>query len=397
MYNILSLDGGGSWAILQLLTLKEKYGNENGHEILNHFDFVIANSGGSIILAALSENWSISKALSLFDDGNMRKAIFSRNSFKERFFPVDYIRLVSSFGPKYSTKRKGEAFRRLFPKIDKLQMSELPEFIGKKSLRLAVSTYDAINNRAKFFRSYKISENENFDSVRLTQAIHGSSNAPVQYFDFPARFKAKQSGIFYELWDGALGGINNPVVAGIIETFKLGIDLNEIKVVSLGNGNKLMSVEDKERFYQVKQITIKERMKKLFLWRLKFQLDYFKLTVLNQAKTILYEPPDWANYVAMMFLIKSKEDVLKDRFIRLSPMIHIDKNAQVDTVELLKKLYQLDMDLTSDTDITLIKECFEYWKSGKIKNQPISFEVTRNNDMICKEGFEYFQDAIDKW
>lgn len=390
MYNILSLDGGGSWAILQLLTLKEKYGDVAGHEILKQFDFVIANSGGSIVLAALAENWTISKALTLFDDGNIRKEIFSQNSFKERFFPVDYLRLLMSFGPKYSSKRKGEAFRRLFPRIDKLQMSELPEFIGKKSLRLAVSTYDAINNRAKFFRSYQVSESENYDSVRLTQAIHGSSNAPVQYFDFPARFKAQQSEIFYELWDGALGGFNNPVVAGIIEAFKLGIDLQEIKVISIGTGNKLMSIKEKERFYQVKQITIKERKKKLFLGRLRFQFEFFRLTVLNQ-------PPDWANYVAMMFLLKSKDDVIANRFIRLSPMIYIEKNAQPDTVQLLEKLYLLDMDLTSDADIALIKECFEYWKSGKIKNQPIHFEVTRNNDLIYKEGFEYFQDAIDKW
>ncbi|MEH6618228.1 hypothetical protein [Maribacter arcticus] len=55
MYKILSPDGGGSWAIIQLLTLKDSYGNLNGHEILEKFDLVIANSRGNIVLAALAK------------------------------------------------------------------------------------------------------------------------------------------------------------------------------------------------------------------------------------------------------------------------------------------------------------------------------------------------------
>jgi len=72
MYKILSLDGGGSWSILQLLTLKERFKNEiptlNGHAILREFDMVIANSGGSIVLAALCQDWTIDKTLELFMD-----------------------------------------------------------------------------------------------------------------------------------------------------------------------------------------------------------------------------------------------------------------------------------------------------------------------------------------
>jgi len=87
MYNILSLDGGGSWAIIQLLTLKDRYGNVSGHEILKKFDLVIANSGGSIVLAALAENWTLEKALTLFNDKTIRESIFSKNTFTDSFFP----------------------------------------------------------------------------------------------------------------------------------------------------------------------------------------------------------------------------------------------------------------------------------------------------------------------
>lgn len=397
MYNILSLDGGGSWALLQLLTLNEKYPGKTGHEILKEFDLVIANSGGSIVLAALAENWTIAKALSLFDDKNKRETIFSRNRFKERFFPVDYIRLFGgAFGPKYSSKRKGEAFRNLFPEINKRQMIELPEFIGKNSLKIVVCTYDALNNRAKFFKSYG-DDNEYYDSVKLTQAIHGSSNAPIQYFDFPARFRARKSKIFYELWDGALGGFNNPVVAGLIEALKLGIPKSQIKLISIGTGNKLMSKEDKERFYQLKQIAVRERKKKFLLFRLKLQLEYFMKSVLNQAKTILYQPPDWSNYVALKWLLDENGNAVSDRFIRLSPMIHIDKNTPVSMKILLDSLYRLDMDLTKDAEIDLLKQCFENWKTGLIKNQPVEYKVNRENELIYINGFKTFEDAMKKW
>ena len=61
-------------------TLKEKYGDKTGHKILRDFDLVIANSGGSIALTALAENWSIDKALTLFDEKLTRETIFSKNS-----------------------------------------------------------------------------------------------------------------------------------------------------------------------------------------------------------------------------------------------------------------------------------------------------------------------------
>lgn len=397
MFNILSLDGGGSWAILQLLTLKDRYGSVTGHEILKKFDLVIANSGGSIILAALAENWSLDDALLLFMDKKNRESIFSLNSFKDRFFPVDYLRFLGvGIGPKYSSTRKMETFRKLFKEVDKRQLSELPGFIGKDSLKLVICTYDALNNRAKFFRSYP-SESPDFDSVKLTQAIHGSSNAPVQYFDFPARFKAKNTEIYYELWDGALGGFNNPILAGIIEAFKEKVKFEDIKVISLGTGNILMSMQAKDDFWSLKQIAVQKRRKKLAFRYLLPQAKFFKETALNQAKTILYQPPDWANYVAMMFLKATTNNKIDDQIIRLSPLIHIDSNTPKDAEPLLRSLYDLDMDLTKDSDIKKLMMCFSSWKKGEIFNQPIDFKVKRNNDLVSISGDKYYQGAIDRW
>ncbi len=397
MYKILSLDGGGSWAIIQLLTLKDRYGNVSGHEILQKFDLVIANSGGSIVLAALAENWTLEKALTLFDDKIIRESIFSKNTFKDRFFPVDYLRLFGlPFGPKYSSKRKKDRFESLFKEVNKRQMSELPVFINKKSLKIVVCTYDALNNRAKFFKSYG-SNSDDYDSVKLTQAIHGSSNAPVQYFDFPARFKAKNSDIFYELWDGALGGFNNPILAGIIEAFKLEIKLEDIRMISIGTGNKLMSIKDKSNFWKWKQVAVKKRRKKLDFKSLKPQAKFFKETVLNQAKTILYQPPDTANYIAMMFLKMASNKAINEHIVRLSPLIHSDSNTFEDVEPLINKLYALDMDITKEEEIQCLLDCFAMWQEGKIINQPLEFKIKRNNDVVFVNGNKDYKDGMNKW
>lgn len=52
-FRILSLDGGGSWALIQVMALQAIYSeNTTGHNVLKDFDLVAANSGGSITLGA---------------------------------------------------------------------------------------------------------------------------------------------------------------------------------------------------------------------------------------------------------------------------------------------------------------------------------------------------------
>ena len=65
----------------------------------------------------------------------------------------------AGFGLKYRPTKKKEVFKKLFPKIDRVQMNEMPKLIGKEYLKIAVCTYDALNNRAKFFKSYSASGN----------------------------------------------------------------------------------------------------------------------------------------------------------------------------------------------------------------------------------------------
>ncbi len=77
-YRILSLDGGGAWAIIEARALIGLYGIDTaGHDVLRRFHLVAENSGGSLVLAGLVENKTLGQILDLFETEANRRMIFS--------------------------------------------------------------------------------------------------------------------------------------------------------------------------------------------------------------------------------------------------------------------------------------------------------------------------------
>jgi hypothetical protein len=67
-------------------------------------------------------------------------------------------------------------------------------------------------------------------SVMLAEAVHPSTNAPVNYFDAPAQFPARPR----RYWDGGIPGCNNPLQAAVTKALVLGQDPTDIAALSLG-------------------------------------------------------------------------------------------------------------------------------------------------------------------
>jgi hypothetical protein len=439
-YKILSLDGGGSWSILQVLALKDifqkKYPNKEikGHEVLRHFDLVIANSGGSMVLAALACNWTFDEIIKLFDDKAIRERIFKRLNFRQRYFPTNLMQLfgVKSVGTRYSTTAKKKALVDILRvdnkrKLNDVMLSNLPKIIGKESLEIVVTTFNIINKRAKLFRSNKNSKAraefvaglDHFDEVSLVEAIHGASNAPVNYFDFPAIFSPEGTRRRFYLWDGALGGFNNPVMAGITEAFANNVDRENICVLSIGTGCKIVSEEDsdvfRDQYYSTllgkKVIRAEDGEKidfektlnwKLFGFKIKKPRVFFRSfkgasfyssTISNLSQSILFEPQTWASYSAYTSLFSGNmyNQENNKRFLRLSPQIVIDNNSN----ELINKLYNLDMDVTKQSEIDLLKSCYEEWKKGNIRNEPVQWTRTIDGDYVFAKGHQTFESAFN--
>jgi len=80
MTKILSLDGGGSWALVQVRALQEIYGADaTGYDVLRNFDLVVATSGGSIVAAALAAGWPLTQLVQFFLSKSSAKRSLSKS------------------------------------------------------------------------------------------------------------------------------------------------------------------------------------------------------------------------------------------------------------------------------------------------------------------------------
>jgi patatin-like phospholipase/acyl hydrolase len=379
---ILSLDGGGSWALIEARCLYElyrvKYGNDvTGHQVLCEFDIAVSNSGGSIVLACLAEGMKLTDVIALFRNEDARRSMFSQLKLKEAFW-AHMLRMIAHIGPKYSAERKLQGLLEHLPVAGSKYMSELPAFIGKPTLQLLICSFDYERNREVFFRSYEGSAADSgnmdkatskFIDVKLAEAAHGSSNAPIDYFDAPAQIQFKNETNKRPFWDGAIGGYNNPAFAGVIEAIANGADPNDISVLSIGTGSLMRPL------LRDQSPTPGEN---LFLY------GDGKPGLLNDIQkmsgSILDDPPDASSYHSYVVM---RDEPKNKKFFRFSPLIKPVRNADGSwrvpknfTAAVFEQLTKLDMDAVANEDVALIDQLCTEWLNpdGEIANQSI-----RNN------------------
>jgi patatin-like phospholipase/acyl hydrolase len=200
-YRILSLDGGGTWALIQAMVLMDIYGADTkGHEILADFDMVAANSGGGIVAAGLIANMTPSDILSVFFNEQKRKSIFQELPFYKK----NLLRLFG-VGPQFSTEGKRNGLSQVLSGIatNALQAIRIPNRKGK-DIRFMFSAYDYDRDRAVFFRSDPNSPAANFppssSTISVIDVVHASSTALVQFFDKPALLRRKLQGQISFFW-----------------------------------------------------------------------------------------------------------------------------------------------------------------------------------------------------
>jgi patatin-like phospholipase/acyl hydrolase len=391
-YKILSLDGGGTWALIQASILQDLYGDINGHEILKKFDMVIANSGGSLVLAALCNDMKPSKIVAVFRNESERGKIFSRLKFYERNLLSQIRSLFKNFavGSKYHTERKKQGLIEvlqqhdhrfqsgILPSIVKTPLSKLPKIIGKEDLQLIIIGFDYFKERVSFFRSNEKSKTDKFSSkfydISLGDAIHASGNAPVNYFDEYAKVNMKHK-VREEIkeekinwyWDGAVAGFNNPVLAGLIEAMTNFEDkpLNDFKILSIGTGQKgkaiIVDHKYSEGNFTINEIYEKNKNKPYVL---SDDSRKFKLEIGKLAQSILSDPPDSATFIAYSILNRKLQN--NANLVRINPCITPELNKQTNEYilpevfrnepERFKSVLEMDMDATEDEQVDLIVE-----------------------------------------
>src|SRR5262245_41757838 len=220
MYNILSLDGGGSWAIIQVMTLQKLYGDDApGSHVLKNFDLVAANSGGSIVAAALFLDMKLSTIRALFESREERRKLFVS-------LPFGQITTFAGLGPRYEAAAKLKGLRAVFGADSAITLEQAAERIktrnGKRTELLMVG-YQYDRDRAKFFRSNPASlasGSGSSASVTLAEAVHASTNAPINYFEEPATVRIDgRDVLFWEIGRASCRGRGEcRVVGGAVKT-----------------------------------------------------------------------------------------------------------------------------------------------------------------------------------
>ena len=127
-YRILSMDGGGSWALIEVRALIELYSpTTTGHEVLADFDLVAGNSGGSQVLAGLLEDLTLKDLLAYYQDEAMRRSLFSPTPN----WLYRWLNRHIDIGPAYSTHRKLEVLQEHLPKTGSKTLAEAAKGLGR--------------------------------------------------------------------------------------------------------------------------------------------------------------------------------------------------------------------------------------------------------------------------
>lgn len=362
-YRILSLDGGGAWALIQVKVLIDLFGpGARGNEVLANFDLVAANSGGSIVLGGLVEDMTLAELSQLFMDQSKRQMIFSpTGSVADKA-----AELILHIGPKYSAVNKLAALETLLPQTGATKIIGITGNLhgpAGKPLRLLIVGFDYDLNRSTFFRSVAVPGVSlgvgNPEDVTLAEAIHASSNAPVNYFDAPAAFPERPE----RYWDGGITGFNNPVVAAVTEAVVNGVAPRNIAALSLGTGTVRLPIAPPgaaaSAFTQTRPSS-------------SLTADLAKL-----ASSILDDPPDSASFIAHVMTLDDRvfPGGAVSRVVRMSPLV-TPLGAQGGyfapggmTPAQFQFLCNIGMDAIQQAEVMAIANYAGLWIGGQAPNQ----------------------------
>lgn len=389
-FRILSLDGGGAWALIQVHALIDLYGSDTrGNEVLSEYDLVAANSGGSLVLAGLVEDLKLSELLQLFMDEGKRKSIFSPiNNIGD-----DVLRNLAGIGPKYSASAKLPAIERLLPQTGARPLQGITANITGPSgdpVRLLIVGFDYERNRAVYFRSVQAAGPGLGTGapapaqVTLAGAVHGSTNAPINYFDAPASVP------FYSdrIWDGGITGNNNPVLAAAVEALVCQVAPGDLRVLSIGTATVSLPLATagapSSPFQAVRPVS-------------SLAGDLGKL-----AAAILDDPPDAASFVVHAITGGSTGIAAPaiSRIVRMNPLItprNLDGQLAAPqgwTAMQFQYLRDIGIDAVEQSQVEYIVALCQHWLQDAVPNQPLRMN---GETMAVEVGYGRYSEARRAW
>jgi Patatin-like phospholipase len=381
-YRILSLDGGGTWSLLQVMALQKLYGpNANGHGVLRRFDLVAANGGGSIVLAGLAMNLTLQQLLKdIFLNEAKRKKIFGLTKPKYRLL-----------GRQIPTKVRLEALRDVLGDYHNFPLGALYGTIRQAvgfSPELLFCAFDCDRRRPEFFRSNLGSRSASSTGTwdpSFAHVIHASVTSPK---DFEALANIDGT----RFCEGSPAGLYNPLLAAVTEARANRPDGLIIQALSIGTGTveRLPSATDREDAWPRIE---KKREPAAFLDSI--------------ARSSLDDAPDTATYVAHVLLgqdLPSAEKpppIATSSIVRLNPVVRFQWDQsksgwalkQAIASNAAAGLALVNKAAIERPEISNVENLGKLWTTDAVDNQPIR----SNRNFKCEIGHEKFSKAVDAW
>lgn len=216
-FKILCIDGGGVRGIYPAYILKRI---EEAFAVRLHkiFDMIVGTSTGSIIASAIAVDYPLTDVISIFEEK-------SRHIFKKTPFSLGGV-----IASRYDRKELED--------ILKLALGN--RTLSETKTRLVIPATDLVNGNVHVFKSKYLAEFVRDTDVKIADAVLASCAAPT-YFDPKTVGEAN-----YLLADGGLWA-NNPSMVALTEAIgKLGLDKNQVKILSVGTGSKQVSYENRD-------------------------------------------------------------------------------------------------------------------------------------------------------
>ncbi|HRF71957.1 MAG TPA: patatin-like phospholipase family protein [Accumulibacter sp.] len=422
-FRILSLDGGGTFALIQAKVLDDLFPGEDGHQVLSHFDLVSACSGGAIVAAALIEGYAPREIFGLFDNPVNRHELFGRLPWYRSLLQLltGVLSPSSPVGKRFSTDGKLAFLHRILPGMGSTSLQDLHGILNasiaslrarrdeaSRPMSFLFVTYDFDRDRARMMRSNVSSPAASFphrqQRATLAQAAHASSTAPINWFDKPAEFDGGR------FWDGAMTGYNNPVLAGVVEAIALGVPRRDIGVLSLGTSTVFLPEQGTPG---IPDALCRSRARTGFLPEL-----------VKVGKTIIADPPDAHTFIAHMMLDGGLPlDVsccpyTETAVVRMNPVIQpiIDRATGEWTVpagwsiDEFRRIAEMDISASRQDDVDLIKRLCDGWLGDGWHNQPVRgcgiwasppsqspSPTSPSTDRLCEIGHRWYSDARAAW
>lgn len=234
-FRILSIDGGGIRGIIParfLCELESHAGKLKGEtaRLCDYFDLICGTSTGGIIAIGLALGMPAGDILDLYRKNAQR--IFGQSNILYNL--MRGIRMLTH--AKHSNKGLAEVLEEAFVPYSSDGVTRL----GHAKTRLVVPAYSAAQGKPVVFKTSHHTELTRDYQVPAYRVALATSAAPTyfsaQTFSYSDVVTGRNSTIT-NLVDGGVFA-NNPALIGLTEALSIGIELPQIKLLSIGTGSE---------------------------------------------------------------------------------------------------------------------------------------------------------------